>query len=904
MLRRLLDLPLTAPRSVAAALILLTLAAAPFAARLQVDPAVETLLPAADPERAFYRTATARFGSEEVVVVALFAEDVFAPAVMRRIAALTRALEHLPGVREVLSPTTVRGVEATPEGVRVGRFVQHLPRTAEDSASLRSRFLEEPLYVGTVVSRDGRAAALTVSLEDASAERLGALHFGKRLEELVERWAGPLPHAITGLPILKLRAAERMQADVSRFLPVGLVLVLAILAWSFRELIGVLVPLFAVVTGVLWTLAAMHLAGERITMGTVVLAPLLLAVGTAYAVYVWSRFQRERAAEQVDPVGALRATMRGVGLPLAVAIATTMLGFSTFLWNPIPAIRQFGRYASLGLAAHGVVMFLGLPALAAVAARRSRFRRRNLHVRLRRGLDGIARAVTARRRTFTAVLLALGVVGVAGTARVRTETDFLRFFPPCSPEFRANRAVGEALGGAQPLYVTVDGPGPGALKRVEAVRGLAALEEFLGKQPGVAGTLSLVDFLTAVRRVLQPDTPRDAPFTQAEIDQLLLFVDAADLRGVVTRDFAHGNILVRTDLTSSRQVLDLAERVERLTARGDGLFPADYRVRVTGMAVLLARSAHVLVEQQIRGLGQMLVALALLMSALFLSVRIGVLSLVPNIVPIVLLFGLMGWTGIPLDMSTSMVAAMALGLAIDDTIHFLAGVNEEIRRTGSQPRSVRRALRTLGQPMVFTTTALAAGFSVACLSGFLPVRYFGVLAAATMGLALLSDLVLTPTLLLSVRIITLWDLLFVRLGDDPVGEIPLFHGLRPLQAKIVVLMAHLARARPGTVLARRGELREELYVLISGVAEVRVGDTVIRQVRRGDVIGEMGLIRRRPRSADVIAVSQVEYLVLDAAFLRRIRRYPRIAATVFLNLSRILSDRLESTTDRLVGAGV
>jgi CRP-like cAMP-binding protein len=168
-----------------------------------------------------------------------------------------------------------------------------------------------------------------------------------------------------------------------------------------------------------------------------------------------------------------------------------------------------------------------------------------------------------------------------------------------------------------------------------------------------------------------------------------------------------------------------------------------------------------------------------------------------------------------------------------------------------------------------------------------------------MVIAIFSELLLVPALVMSTRIITIWDLLYLKLGPEPHRQVPLFAGLRPLQARIVVLMAHLERCNAGTFLTRRGELREELYVLLRGRVEVRVdqGGPAIRTLGRGDVLGEMGLVRHQPRSADAVCVGETEYLVLDGDFLERLlRRYPRIAAKLFLNLTRILSDRLESAT--------
>jgi hypothetical protein len=294
----------------------------------------------------------------------------------------------------------------------------------------------------------------------------------------------------------------------------------------------------------------------------------------------------------------------------------------------------------------------------------------------------------------------------------------------------------------------------------------------------------------------------------------------------------------------------------------------------------------------------------MLMSGLFLSFRTGLLTLVPNVIPIVVLFGTMGFLGIDLNISTSMIAVIVIGIAVDDTIHYFNEFNLQLRKTGDTSRAIVAVVRSVGRPIVFTALALSAGFLVLCLSNFAPIQQFGYLASMTMAVGLVSELLITPGLVTITTVITLWDLLYVKLGPQPQKEIPLFGGLRALEARIVVLMGRLAAARPGELITRRGETKAELYVLLSGRTEVRSEDGhVIRSMGRGDVIGEMGLVRARPRSADVVVADLAEYVVLDVGFLNRLqRRHPRIAAKVFLNLTRILSDRLEDTTDQLAEA--
>ena len=295
------------------------------------------------------------------------------------------------------------------------------------------------------------------------------------------------------------------------------------------------------------------------------------------------------------------------------------------------------------------------------------------------------------------------------------------------------------------------------------------------------------------------------------------------------------------------------------------------------------------------------------MALMFLSVKIGAVAILPNVLPIVIFFGVMGWLGIQLNFGTSLIAAISLGLAVDATVHYMARFNLELKGETDQLAAIRRALETVGVPIVFTTAALCLGFLVFALSSFVPIQDFGVLAGVTMAASLGTNLVVLPALLATTKIITLWDLLTVKLGRDPTRTIPLFAGLRPSQARVVVLMGKVRRFAPGETIIRQGEPSDAMHMIIDGTAEVWLRDGDVRrriaEHHRGDVIGEMGLVRRGLRSADVIAADEVEVLTVDETFLRRIqRRYPRIALRVFLNLTRILADRLEESNRRLLVA--
>jgi len=283
---------------------------------------------------------------------------------------------------------------------------------------------------------------------------------------------------------------------------------------------------------------------------------------------------------------------------------------------------------------------------------------------------------------------------------------------------------------------------------------------------------------------------------------------------------------------------------------------------------------------------------------MFLSIRMGIVAMIPNVFPIVVFFGLMGVSGVVLSISTSIIASIALGLAVDDTIHIMDRLSTEKRTAVNQEHALLETLSTVGKPALYYSLLLCLSFLSFCLSIFVPIQEFGLLSAITIIVGLAAEIIFLPALLAVSPVITLWDLLYLKLGREPQKTIPLFAGLRPFQAKIVTLMGEIKAFPQGQAIVRQGEMGDEMYVLISGAADVFLpsanGSRKVNTLGRGAVFGEMGLLRHHERTADVVASEDVEVLAVNERFLTRLkRRYPRIATEIFFNLAKILSDRLE-----------
>lgn len=719
------------------------------AAQFRVDSAVDQLLPINDPDTDYYGGVRRVFGNEEIAVIGIFADDVFAPATLARIDRLTGELERLPGVREVVSLTSLTRAKFGDEGLSRERLMPPLPLTAEATEAFRQETLAYRVAERAIVAPDGRASGIWVRFEPMTDQEFLARGLEDRMRAILADIPGPEAVAITGLPTIKVQAAREMLEDLVRFAPLALLLVVTVLIWAFRTWRGLLLPLASVVMGVVCTTGVMVLAGDAFTMGTLVLPPLLMALGTAYAIHIVSRYYLE-VQHHGSNAEAVAAAVEHVRLPIAMAALTTMIGFGTFVTSPIPSVRDFGVYAAVGIVFIFTACVAVIPAALVLLPAP-----RKIPSGLAEGgwfarfVAGCGELSIRHRWLFLAVFTGLLVIGAWGATRIKVETDYLRFFSPNDPVRVENARIGHALAGTQVVTVVVDGDGPESVTRAATMEAVRELQRFIERQDGVDKTMSVIDQLDSLRSVLVPERAAAGFTDQNEVDQLLLMIAPHEVRHELNADRSRLTITAQTRLSGSQEVDGFVAQVERYAAAH---LPPDVTVHATGTVVLLNRSADALAWSQVIGDGQVLLILLALMSLLLRSLRLGLLSMVPNVVPIVLLLGIMGWAGIDLNICTSTIASISIGIAVDDTIHYMLGFHDALRAGASREEAILSTLRGVGRPILIAATALCAGFLIVCLSNFQPVRHFGLLCSVTMVIAVFTELFLLPALLVSLRV--------------------------------------------------------------------------------------------------------------------------------------------------------
>jgi predicted RND superfamily exporter protein len=876
------------------------------ALRLVVDPSPESLLPAEGEEREIYERVRRMFGSDEPILIVLGTDEIFTRDMLERMVRLTRRLEKVDGVRRVLSLANGTNVRAADGDILIEPFLDPLPREAAEIARLRSDVLRNPLYNGTLVSEDARTTAVLVYLEPMSDQELAQRGIDGEITRVAREVVGDSAELwISGGPHLKVVLGAGLLTELAWMLPVIVGILTFVLWLSLRSVLGVVLPLASLLVALLWTLGTLAGLGRELNLVTVTVPALVLTIGFAYSIHVVGEYYGEAdkpAHRDSTPCELVERTLEAVGLPVVLTGVTTAAGFLSLVYYPVPAIREFGMFNLLA------VLFTMLSALTLVPAVLALVpvQRGHAQEEIKSGwLDRLAVGVgefAARHRPFViGSALVFTASCLAGIPRIRVANEVMGVLSPDHPIRADYEAINEHLGGAREMRILIETDAKGALLDPSTLGAIERLQKWLEGQPEVGKTVSIVDYVKVLHRALRDDDEAAfvIPESRSLVGQLLLFGASPDSQRLVDGSYQITNILVTTKVADSDAVRSLVDRIE---ARFEEL-PAHLQANVTGVDVVLGR----VIDDTSRGqFSSMLMAFAqiyVLMALFFTSFRMGLFALFPNIPPIAFYFGALGWGGVTLNPSTGLVGCLALGIAVDDTIHFMSRFNVLARERGDEKAGAIETLRALIRPVSFTTIGLCLGFLVFLWSQNRGLGEFGMLAALALGLGWVVELTLTPAICSKLRIVTLWDLLRTDLGAQPQLEIPLFAGLSRRQARIFALMSELRPVQGGERLLNEGESGDEMFVIVRGkLAAFVERDGLRRELRtmgRGAVVGEVGHFTQK-RSANVEALEDGMLIRFDPEDLERLRRvYPRTGAIVYRNLNRIQAERLAEQTGRL-----
>ena len=748
-----------------------------------IDTSTESFLHAGDPVLTRYEEFRAQFGRDDVIIVSAEPDALFTPGALRKLKALHVDLAgNIPHLANITSMINARSTRADGDRLIVGDLLETWPETEAEFSELRNRVLANPLYRNLLISPDGRVTTLVLelsrfsdfggpSLESAldlfdedvqTRPESGRLTDDEThevlvaIQEVVDKHHGDdFALQTAGTPAVTDALKVALQGDMQRFIGLAIGMIAVLLFVMFRTAAAIVLPLGVVLLALLSTVGLMGHFGTTIKLPTVILPSFLLAVGVGASVHLLAIHARNIRAG-IERRHAVVGAVGHAGFPIVLTSLTTAAGLGSFAAAEVAPIAELGRYAAIGILITLVYTLVLLPAGLALVPRHSG-RSFPLASRAASKLDevliAVARWSVSHAVPVVVVALFTAAVSTGLAVQLRFSHDILSWLPDDGPVHRATRAIDRDLGGSVALEVVLDTRAENGLHdRTTLVRLDSLAREIEAESAGpvtVGAVLSVADLLKEIHQALNenrpeyhriPENPRLIP------QEFLLFENSGsdDLEDLVDTQFRLARFSLRVPW---RDTLVYPPFIRDVETRFRGEFGNVADISITGVMSLLSRTLEAAIRSAAQSYLIAFCVITLMMIALIGRLGTGLISMLPNLTPIVLTLALMEVAGIPLNLFTMLVGSIAIGLAVDDTVHFMHHFHRYFERTGNIEKSVRQTLLTSGRAMLATSIALSAGFFIFCLASLENLVDFGLLTGITILTALIADFVLAPALM-------------------------------------------------------------------------------------------------------------------------------------------------------------
>ncbi|MBK9709583.1 MAG: MMPL family transporter [Acidobacteria bacterium] len=739
------------PRLIILIVFLLTIISAFFLRNgLELDVSPLVFVGHDNQARTDFEMARKYFGPDEFLVAAVVCDDVFTTANINRLRTLHRKIEKLPGIAEVLSLANVQYARSLEGTVEAKELLPANPTDPQALEIIRRSALGDRLFAGNLISKDSRTTSLNILLKDELTTEKRIELTGK-IYDLVKD-SGFNQSFFAGGPFNQMRATEAINNDLKIFLPLTILLIAALLWLCFRSVVAVILPLITIGIGLVWMLGLMGCFDAHFTVLALMLPTLMLAIGCSYMIHVINQIGivAQIDEEAHDKKYVLTEGLKFISLPVIVSALTIIAGFLSLAFTGIPAIRTTSIFAAFGAFFTMVLSLTFVPAVLMLLDRKHLEFKIGLGGKMVHLLESTGNWATSNQKLLYILTALIVIISLYGIRRITIDIDYFHFFKPEAETSIGLREINRSLSGAVTFDVILEGDKNGAVTRPDLLRRINEFQVFAESSrhdngQGIDLTLSVVDFIKHLNRAFHDNDQHHyaIPDDQSIIDELLS--DQGPMKAFLTSDRRIARILVRSNLSESQAMGSVIQSIEK---RAQELFP-ECKVSVTGTFVLLNRTSDQIAGDQLKSVTIALITIYLMLSLLFKSLRVGLTALIPNLIPVLFFFGFMGWWGINLNLTTSLVASVVLGLAVDNSVQFIFRFRRVRNYSDSLRESIIKSMRLSGRPIIYANLALATAFAIFALSNFGPIGSFGLLSAVTILGCLIEDLVLLPARLTS-----------------------------------------------------------------------------------------------------------------------------------------------------------
>ena len=725
-------------------------------------------IPINNPKYKAYQEFLKKFGEDgNLLVLGIKTDSLFHEKVFNSYALLQQNLKKVAGVEDVIAiPTAINLVKvAESEKLKVDTIFPSKVLTQTEIDSGTATFLNLPFYQHLLYNPETNAWLMGVRIKKELMASKGRIAIVNMIDEMADDFgkANNLTVYHSGLPHIRSMLSMRILKEMKMFIFASILLSALILLLFFRSLSAMLLSLTVVTLGVIWSFATIEMMGYKISVLNALIPPLIIVIGIPNCIYFLNKFHTAYS-ETGDKKKSLVMMVDRMGVITLFCNLAAAIGFAVFALTQSQILKEFGVVAGLNIFLLFFISLILIPAvLSYLPSPKSRHTKYLHNPGLNRWLDRLERWSLNHRKLIYIITTVVVAVSIVGATKLKSLGFIVDDLPKEDKIYTDLRFFENNFKGVMPLEIVV-----GTRKKFGVSRNLNNLEridslsQFISKMPGIARPLSIVEGLKFAKQAFfEGDSNNYSMPSSYDMPALWQYLNFKGDSGNTNNSFAK---LITTFMDSTKQqarisvsMADVGSKrlpkiIDSITARANELFAKDkYDVQLTGTSVTFLEGSKYILNGLKDSIFWAFLLIALCMLYLFRSARILVCSLIPNIIPLLITAGIMGWTGILLKPSTVLVFSVALGIAIDVTIRFLVNYKQELPHYNyDKKQTVIETIHSTGISIIYTSLVLIAGFVIFCFSGFDGTKALGWLTSLTLITATFTNLVLLPSILISV----------------------------------------------------------------------------------------------------------------------------------------------------------
>ncbi|MCC5913064.1 MAG: MMPL family transporter [Balneolaceae bacterium] len=747
-MKRLGEFILAYPRFVMLSIAVLAFLAVFPGSQITTDFNLEGFYPDDDPVIKDYEILEDEFGRDDNTILIGFKHDeLFSAQVLSDLLDLTRKLEEIEQIEEVFSLWNASSIDSDGNRLTFDPWLEEESFQVADLDRLKERMTSDPFLRGFLLSDDGTATAIVLRIDEEQNTYSDRNHIINRLDEILADGNGYSYH-ISGIPYFRNQYVNMLNGEIVMYIGISSILIILLLWAIYRTIWGILFPMLIVWATLLFTVALIQLTGGFLEIMSSTIAPILLCVGVADAVHMISKYDDSRESG-MNKRKSILEMLQTLGSATLLTSITTAIGFATLMTSTVMPMKRFGAYTAAGVLIAYLITILFLPAALNRSKKKRVFDEKSgqIYPFLQKLLTKVAAVNRLHYRKVLWIGVGITVLFGIGIQNVQVNGKVFDDVGDDTVLMQDSRFFTEQISPQFPMEFIIRTGEPDGVMSQDLMERIEEMEDLLISYSEIHRVTGLHTLMKEVHYVFgEENSPeRVLPGSDQAIAQYLLLLevnDSDELYRLVDFDYSTLRVTAFTEDAGSKRINEIRDEIEPQIR---SLFEEE-EVIITGTTILSADLTEKIVYSLAWSIALALTAITLIMAMLFKNIRLVIIALIPNLLPLIIVAGVMGFMGVDIKPSTAVIFTIALGIAVDDSIHYLARFRiEYLRRGAIFPALTATTIRT-GRAIIVTSLILIAGFGTLITSAFTSTAMMGILVCATIFGALISDLFILPAL--------------------------------------------------------------------------------------------------------------------------------------------------------------